>query len=405
MTTTTPTDDVEQDTEAVEVIETEASPRPRRRWLRRTLIGSAIALLLLGVTAAAAVSYDNSHRDELMPGVRIDGRLVGGREATSVLRELQSRVPAVGRSTVQVTAGPFSDQLTLEEMGLHSNAAEVMARVRADADDLGLLGRVWHRLRDKPVNKTYDVRLHVDRNAVRDHLITLGQKVERKPENARIDTSSGFVSIVPAVDGRTLDLTEATNRVFERGERLAAAPGSDGGSVVAPLIMSKPKVTGFADVILVRTGENRLYHYENGVLVKTYTVATGTAQYPTPKGNFQIVLKRFRPTWVNPDPTGWGKTLPKRIPPGPGNPLGTRAMNLNSPGIRIHGTSNVRSLGTAASHGCIRMAMPEVEELFDKVDNGTPVIILTGPSKAAPAPAAPSTSIGDPNAPVDLEAG
>jgi hypothetical protein len=79
-------------------------------------------------------------------------------------------------------------------------------------------------------------------------------------------------------------------------------------------------------------------------------------------------------------------------------------MNLNSPGIRIHGTSNVRSLGTAASHGCIRMAMPEVEELFEKVDTGTPVIVITGPPKA-PVAAAPSTSIGDPNAPVDLEAG
>jgi lipoprotein-anchoring transpeptidase ErfK/SrfK len=405
VTTTTPTGDVEQDTEAVEAVETEAAPGPERRWVRRTLIGSAIALLLLGITAAAAVAYDNSHRDELMPGVRIDGRLVGGTEAAVVLRELQSRVPAVGQSTVQVTAGPFSDRLTLQEMGLHSDAADVMERVRADADDMGLLRRVWHRLRDKPVRKSYEVRLHVDRNEVRDQLIALGQKVERKPENARIDTSSGFVSIVPAVDGRSLDLTAATNRVFARGERLAAAPGSEGGTVVAPLVMSKPKITGFADVILVRTGENRLYHYENGVLVRTYTVATGTPGYPTPKGNFQIVLKRFRPTWVNPDPSGWGKSLPKSIPPGPGNPLGTRAMNLNAPGIRIHGTSNVRSLGTAASHGCIRMAMPEVEELFDKVENGTPVIIITGPPKAAPAPAAPSTVIGDPNAPVDLEAG
>ena len=399
--TTTATTDVEQDTEPVEPAE---AGGPRRRWLRRTLIGSAIALLLLGVATAAAVSYDNSYRDEVMPGVRIDGRTVGGRPEAAVLRELQSRLPAVGRSTVKVTAGPFSDQITLQEMGLRSNAVEVMARVRADADALGLLRRVWYRLRDAPVQKSYQVRLRVDRNAVRDQLVTLGQKVGRKPENARIDTSSGLVSIVPAVEGRSLDLTAATNRVFEKGQQLAAAPGPDGGSVVAPLIMSKPKVTGFADVILVRTGENRLYHYENGALVKTYTVATGQPKYPTPTGNFQIVLKRFRPTWVNPDPTGWGKSLPKTIPPGPSNPLGTRALNINSPGIRIHGTSNYKSLGTAASHGCIRMAMPEVEELFDKVETGTPVIIITGP-KTGPAPAAPTSSVGDPNAPVDLEAG
>jgi hypothetical protein len=405
VTTTAPTTDVAQDSEADEVVEDLGTSVLHRRWLRRTLIGACIALVLLGATTAAAVAYDRSHEDELLPGVRVEGLPVGGRERAAVLRQLQARLPEAGRSAVQVTAGPFAEQLTLAEMGLHSDAAAVLARARADADDMGLARRVWHRLLDKPVRRSYDVRLHVDRNALRDQLIGLGQKLERKPENARIDTSSGFVSIVPAVDGRSLDLTGATDLVFARGEKLAAAPGSDGGSVVAPLVMTKPKVTGFADVILVRTGENRLYHYENGVLAKTYAVATGTPQYPTPKGNFQVVLKRFRPTWVNPDPTGWGKSLPKSIPPGPSNPLGTRAMNLNSPGIRIHGTTNIRSLGTAASHGCIRMAMPEVEELFEKVDTGTPVIIITGPPKAAPAPAAPITSIGDPNAPVDLEAG
>ncbi|MDQ1373432.1 MAG: hypothetical protein QOJ09_770, partial [Actinomycetota bacterium] len=203
---------------------------------------------------------------------------------------------------------------------------------------------------------------------------------------------------------RSLDLTAATNKAFARGEELAAAPVADGGTVNAPLVLTKPNVVGFADIILVRTGENRLYHYENGNLVKTYTVATGQPKYPTPKGNFKIVLKRFRPVWINPDPTGWGSSLPKSIPAGPGNPLGTRAMNLNAPGIRIHGTTNVKSLGTSASHGCIRMAMSDVEELFDLVDTGTPVLIVSG-AATGPAPAAPSAAIGDPNAPVDLEAG
>jgi lipoprotein-anchoring transpeptidase ErfK/SrfK len=400
---TTTTTDLEQDTEAEGPEEMQAAEP--RRWVRRTLIGVTIALVVLGASAAAAVAYDRAHEDELMPGVRIAGAAVGGRESADVLRELLDRVPPAGRTTVRVTAGPFTDDLSLQEMGLHSDARAVLASARADADDLGLPGRIWHRLLNKPVRESYEVRLHVDRNTVRDELIKLGQKVERAPENARIDTSTGFVRIVPAVDGRSLDLTAATNKVFARGEQLAGAPAADGGSVSAPLLESKAKVTGFDDVILVRTGENKLYHYENGLLAKTYTVATGSPGFPTPKGNFQIVLKRFRPTWVNPDPTGWGKSLPKSIPPGPSNPLGTRAMNLNAPGIRIHGTTNIRSLGTAASHGCIRMAMPDVEELFDKVASGTPVIILTGPPKAPAGPAGPSTVIGDPNAPVDLEAG
>jgi lipoprotein-anchoring transpeptidase ErfK/SrfK len=365
-----------------------------------------VLLVVLGASAAAAATYDGSHSQEFLPGVRVDGRAVGGQDRSAVLRQLQAQVPAMAGSTVKVTAGPSSTSLTLKEMGLRSDAAAVVARAEGDADDMGMMRRVWHRLLDKPVHRSYDVQLHVDRIAVRDAMIGLGAKVQRAPEDARIDTSSGLVSIIPAVDGRVLDLTAATNRVFARGEELASAsaPEPDVGTVEVPLVVTKAKVTGFADVILVRTGENRLYHYENGVLAKTYAVATGTPTYPTPKGSFNIVLKRFRPTWINPDPSGWGKSLPRSIPPGPSNPLGTRAMNLSSPGIRIHGTTNIRSLGTAASHGCIRMAMPDVEELFEKVDTGTPVIIITGPPKA-PVAAVASTTLGDPNAPVDLEAG
>lgn len=381
-----------------------APAAPSRRWLKRALIGSALLLVVLGASAAAAVTYDGSRRDEFLPGVRVGGLAVGGQEQAGVLRRLEAMVPAAGDTTMKVTAGPSSTTLTLADMGLRSDASAVVARARKDADDMGFARRVWHRLLDKPVERSYEVQLHVDRNAVRDAMVGLGTKVQRSPENARIDTSSGLVSIIPAVDGRVLDLTAATDRVFERAQQLAAAPKPDGGTVEAPLVVSKAKVTGFADVILIRTGENRLYHYENGVLAKTYVVATGMPAYPTPKGNFSIVLKRFRPTWVNPDPTGWGKSLPARIGPGPSNPLGTRAMNLNTPGIRIHGTTNVRSLGTAASHGCIRMAMAEVEELFDKVDTGTPVVIITGPAKGPVAAVAPTT-IGDPNAPVDLDAG
>jgi lipoprotein-anchoring transpeptidase ErfK/SrfK len=400
--TTTTTPEVEETAAAPE-----AEPKPSllsRRWLRRSLVAASVILVVLGISAAAAATYDSSHSQEFLPGVRVDGVAVGDQPRAAVLRRLEAHVPDAGRSTVKVTAGPSSTSLTLAEMGLRSDAADVVARAKKDADDMGMVRRVWHRLLDKPVDKSYDVSLHVDRTAVRDAMIGLGAKVQRAPEDARIDTSSGLVSIIPAVDGRVIDLTVATDRVFARGEQLAASPKPDGGTVEAPLVVSKAKVTGFADVILVRTGENRLYHYENGVLAKTYAVATGTPTYPTPRGSFSIVLKRFRPTWVNPDPSGWGKSLPRSIPPGPSNPLGTRAMNLNAPGIRIHGTTNIRSLGTAASHGCIRMAMPDVEELFQKVDTGTPVIIITGPAKA-PVAAVASTTLGDPNAPVDLEAG
>lgn len=382
---------------------------------RGALLAATGTLFLLGAAALAALRYDSAHRDELLPGVTVDHLAVGRRSAAAVVRALDEKLPPVGTTSLRIVAGDRQVEVTLAQLGLRSDAAETVARARAEADRLGPATRLWHRVLDKPVVQNYDVRLQVDRAAVRRTVAQLAAQVKMAPVDARIDTSSGLVSILPAAEGHALDQDTTTSRLFNLADRLAngAAISAD---VQAPLTTLAPKVTGFADVILVRTAENKLYHYENGNLAKTYTVATGSSRFPTPKGAFSVVLKRRNPTWVNPDPGGWGKSLPARIAAGPRNPLGTRALNLSAPNIRIHGTGNVASLGHPASHGCIRMAMSDVEELFDQVDQGTPVTIIQGPPPppaavpaappgAVPGQPAPIAAVGNPNAPVDLEAG
>jgi lipoprotein-anchoring transpeptidase ErfK/SrfK len=131
------------------------------------------------------------------------------------------------------------------------------------------------------------------------------------------------------------------------------------------------------ETIIIRISQNKLYLYDGLKLKKTYRVATGQlGQYPTPMGHWEIINKRINPTWVNPAKDTWGRNEPDIIPPGPDNPLGTRALDLNAPGIRIHGTPADYSIGTYASHGCIRMHIPQSEELFGLVGVGTPVIIV-----------------------------
>lgn len=383
-----------------------------RRSLRGALLATVGLLFLLGTVALGALLYDDAHRDELLPGVVVGDVPAGGRPAAAVVRALDDQLPPVGEAALRIVAGGRDTTVTLSQLGLRSDAAETVERARAEADRMGVASRVWHRVLNKPVARTYDVRFQVDPEAVRRRVAELAAEVEQAPVDARVDTSSGMVSILPATEGRALDVAATTRRVIEAADRAANGQAPGTGAVEAHMTAVAPKVTGFADVILVRTAENKLYHYDNGSLVKTYTVATGTSRYPTPRGDFSVVLKRRNPTWVNPDPGGWGRSLPARIGPGPRNPLGTRAMNLDAPGIRIHGTSNVASLGTSASHGCIRMAMSDVEELFDLVEQGTPVAIIQGPPPPPPPPATPGAppatpvqTVGDPNAPVDLEAG
>ena len=99
-------------------------------------------------------------------------------------------------------------------------------------------------------------------------------------------------------------------------------------------------------------------------MLRKFGVATGQAAYPTPLGNYEIVTSRRTPGGTRPTPTGPQDAEP--IPPGPGNPLGTRWMGLSAPAVGIHGTPDAASIGYSASHGCIRMLVPEAEWLFER---------------------------------------
>ena len=109
-------------------------------------------------------------------------------------------------------------------------------------------------------------------------------------------------------------------------------------------------------------------------LKRSFHVATGQAAYPTPIGDFEIVNMQRNPWWYPPR-VGLGRGR-AAVPPGPGNPLGTRWMGISSPYVGIHGTPDAASVGYSASHGCIRMLIPEAEWLFNHVDVGTPVFIV-----------------------------
>jgi len=129
----------------------------------------------------------------------------------------------------------------------------------------------------------------------------------------------------------------------------------------------------FGPVIWISRGANTLHLYDGVRFVRTFGVATGQSRYPTPSGLWEIVDMQRNPWWRPPD-SPWAQGL-KPIPPGPGNPLGTRWMGLNAAGVGIHGTPDAASIGYSASHGCIRMQIPDAEWLFTHVTIGTPVYI------------------------------
>jgi L,D-transpeptidase ErfK/SrfK len=116
--------------------------------------------------------------------------------------------------------------------------------------------------------------------------------------------------------------------------------------------------------IVVSIPDRKLALMEDDRVLKIYPVAVGAAATPSPTGNFTVVVRISHPTWYGPG---------KVVPPGDRNPIGPRWIGLSRKGYGIHGTSNPRSIGRPASHGCIRMRNSDVEELFGRVEVGDQV--------------------------------
>jgi lipoprotein-anchoring transpeptidase ErfK/SrfK len=155
----------------------------------------------------------------------------------------------------------------------------------------------------------------------------------------------------------------------------------DRGPLELDAKVTKPRVSQneVGPAIVIRRASNRLFLYrgpgKGGMkLRRQFGVATGQPSYPTPLGSFTIADKQKDPWWYPPD-SDWAAGA-EPVPPGPGNPLGTRWMGLSEPLIGIHGTPDAASIGYSASHGCIRMLVHEAEWLFERVPEGTPVFIL-----------------------------
>jgi lipoprotein-anchoring transpeptidase ErfK/SrfK len=122
--------------------------------------------------------------------------------------------------------------------------------------------------------------------------------------------------------------------------------------------------------IVVSLPDRKIALVENGQVLKIYRIAVGKAGTPSPRGRFHIASRVVKPSWYQPG---------KVVPAGPANPLGTRWMGLGYKGYGIHGTNRPRSIGKAASHGCIRMRNQDVEDLFERVEVGDAVELVTEP--------------------------
>jgi lipoprotein-anchoring transpeptidase ErfK/SrfK len=337
-----------------------------------SLSARAKAAILAGsvlfASTVGAYGYERMSSSVFYPGTRIGGLLIGSRTPDEAKTLLHDAFAIPLHREVEISAPDFKVDATPWDMGMRVDVNDIVrdALVRQQVEPFP--SRLWHRI----LGTDDRVRLHpnVNEKLFGAFLEKMYKQVNQDPVDARLEVVHGKLHVVPHKVGRKVSDELAERSVFE-------ALTSGAKKVDLPVSIEQPvlRTEDFTRVILISTTRNVLKLYDHNKLAKQYRVATGTGGYPTPHGQFRIVAKREWPTWYNPH-APWSVNMPDYIPPGRNNPLGTRAMYLSANGIRIHGTPQDDSIGSNASHGCIRMHIPDAEDLFKRVKVGTPVLVV-----------------------------
>ncbi len=349
---------------------------PRRRFPRpgpRTKIALLVlsALMVLGGAGVAFAAYDHAQDFDgrLLPGMVVAGVDVGGMDRTEALAAVETAIGPQLDRTVELRWEKRSWTTTPRELGARDNSEDAVAHALAASEAASFLDRVQMKVLGAEFDFSKDIAISFSRKQVRGFIEGVASGFNREARDATVDYSTGWVEIVPDRTGRKVLRSKARSELMTALEQ-------DLGIVELPVKVLKPEATTkeFDQVLLVRIGENKLYLYEDGEITHSWPVATGLPEYATPTGVYEVTEKRYLPTWVNPSPDTWGSDMPAEIPPGPGNPLGLRALNWSAPAIRFHGTNALYSLGYNASHGCVRMSNDDVIQLYDMIEVGTPIV-------------------------------
>ena len=286
------------------------------------------------------------------PGVTIGGLLVGGLTAPEARALVEER---------------FRRQVTL--------VVSPTRKLRVDPRELGAAAHFLKAVKTAVGVRTpgFAVALRVDvkQSKLERYLADLAKKTDREPVDASITLRSFRPIARKSKPGLRLKRVIASQRLSLSIRKHERTP------FVLPYQVLRPAVTeeDLGKVIVIKRESRTLLYFDGTKLERTFRVATGQSSYPTPVGSFEIVTMQRHPWWYPPQGSAWAAGK-QPVPPGPGNPLGTRWMGISAPYVGIHGTPDAASIGYSASHGCVRMLIPQVEWLFEQVDVGTPVFIV-----------------------------
>ena len=340
----------------------------------KSFILIAVLLLVLAGGAVAAYAYDSSRDDLIAEGVTIAGVDVGGMRADQARLVIERRLKEPLEQPIAVVRAKKRFTLSAEDAGVRADVTGMVDEAIAESRDGNILSRVARDLTGGEEHAQVSARVSYDRQAIAE----LVKRVEKGLNRPARDAEVEFPTLETVKEQRGLKVRPA--RLERRLAETLTVAGAE-RRVRAPAKVLKPKVTQaelaqkYPTVLIADRANFKLRLYSKLELVKEYTVAVGALGFDTPAGLYHIQNKAVDPAWSVPN-SDWAGDLAGTVVPGgvPENPLKARWLGIYD-GAGIHGTDQTYSLGSAASHGCIRMAIPDVIELYDQVPVGAPIYI------------------------------
>jgi len=342
---------------------------------RKTKIAIATAIAVLVLGAIGAYAYDDSRKDTIGNGVTIGGVDVGGLSAAEAKRAVRRQLLGPLRHSLRVGYQGRTWVLPFKRLKVHADLNRAVEEALAETHDGGLLGRLVRYVSGSTVDARISADVTYFQPAVNRFVRRVAADVGREPRNADVSASGSSLEVIPAAYGRKLRDNRLTREL-----RHAVLNARADHTIAAHTRPVKPEVTGsevaaeYPSYLTLDRSSFTLRLWEHLKLAKTYTVAVGQEGLETPEGLYAIQEKQENPSWHVPNSPWAGDLAGKVIPPGPEDPIKARWMGIFE-GAGIHGTEETWSLGTAASHGCVRMSIPDVEQLYDRVEVGTPIYI------------------------------
>jgi lipoprotein-anchoring transpeptidase ErfK/SrfK len=345
----------------------------------KQFIGVAAALAILCVLAGAVYAYDHGRRDHIAKGIRVGGVDVGGLTRAEAERKLEAQYLGALHEPIVVHHGTKTWTLGPREARTAADISAMVAEAVARSRSGNIISRTVRGLTGGSVDADLQPSVSYSKTAVVRLIDRIRGSVDRDAIDAKLDFHPGGFDLAPSRDGLAIDAS-----TLHREIDAAIVSPTAKRTFVARTHHTAPKVSTaslrktYQTLLIVNRSAFKLSLYKDLKLVKSYDIAVGMVGLETPAGVYHIQNKAVNPAWTEPN-SSWVPAADRgKVVPGgsPQNPLKARWLGIFN-GAGIHGIdpSEYGTIGHAASHGCVRMRIPDVIDLYPRVPVGTPIYI------------------------------